>query len=84
VLVNPAGLVIECFGLKLPDSLTAEFEQDSKHPIYELEIFPILLALRVWQSRLLNTQIVFCLGGGAARSGMIRAEGSTRSSEPDF
>ena len=78
VLVNPDGLVLECFGLKLPDSLTSEFEKDSKHPIYELEIFPILLALRVWQSHLLNAQIVFYLDNDAARSGMIRAEGSTR------
>ena len=78
VLVNPDGLVVECFGLKLPDSLTSEFEKDSQHPIYELEIFPILLALRVWQSHLLNAQIVFYLDNDAARSGMIRAEGSTR------
>ena len=77
VLVNPDGLVVECIGLKLPDSLTSEFEEDSMHPIYELEIFPVLLALRVWQRRLVNTQVVFYLDNDAARSGLIRAEGST-------
>ena len=69
---------MERFGLKLPDSLTSKFEKDSKHPIYELEIFPILLALRVWQRHFLDAQIVFYLDNDAARSRMIRAEGSTR------
>ena len=69
---------MERFGLKLPDSLTSKFEKDSKHPVYELEIFPILLALRVWQRHFLNAQIVFYLVNDAARSRMIRAEGSTR------
>ena len=78
VLVSPDGLVVERFGLKLPDSLTSEFEKDSKHPICELEIFPILPALRVWQRHLLNAQIVFYLDNDAARSGMIRAKVSTR------
>ena len=78
VLVNPDSLVLECCGLKLPDGFTSEFEQDSRHLIYEPEIFPILLALRVWQGHLLNAQVVFYLDNDAARSGMIRAEGSTR------
>ena len=78
VLVDEQGLVIECFGIELPESLREEFLENSKHPIYELEIFPVLLALRTWQQRLCNCQVVFYLDNDAARSGLIRADGSTR------
>ena len=46
VLVNENGLVVECFGLEIEDSLREEFLAGSQHPIYELEIFPVLVALR--------------------------------------
>ena len=49
VLVNENGLVVECFGLETGDSLREEFLAKSQHPIYELEIFPVLVALRTWQ-----------------------------------
>jgi len=78
VLVDEEGLVVECFGLELQDSLKEDFLKDSKHPIYELEVFPVLLALRIWQQRLNNCQVVFYLDNDAARSGLIRADGSTR------
>ena len=78
VLVDEQGLVIECFGIELQESLREEFLKDSNHPIYELEIFPVLLALRTWQQRLCNCQVVFYLDNDAARSGLIRADGSTR------
>jgi hypothetical protein len=78
VLVDDQGMVIECFGMELIDSLRQEFLEDSKHPIYELELFPVLLALRVWQEKLLGSQVVFFLDNDAARSSLIRAEGATR------
>ena len=34
VLVDQAGLVVECFGLEIQDGLREEFLQDSKHPIF--------------------------------------------------
>jgi hypothetical protein len=64
--------------MELIDSLRQEFLEDSKHPIYELELFPVLLALRVWQEKLLGSQVVFFLDNDAARSSLIRAEGATR------
>jgi hypothetical protein len=77
VLVDESGLVVECFGLELEDSLRAEFLAASRHPIYELEIFPVLVSLRIWQHRLKNAQVVFYLDNNAARSALIRADGST-------
>lgn len=49
VLVDEAGLVVECFGLELSDSLREEFLAQSLHPIGELEIFRSW-----WHSKLCN------------------------------
>jgi len=77
VLVNEEGLVVECFGIELCDSLREDFLADSQHPIYELELFPVLVALRTWQHHVENAQVVFYLDNDAARSALIRANGST-------
>ena len=77
VLVNEDGLVVECFGIELGDSLREDFLADSQHPIYELELFPVLVALRTWQHHLNNAQVVFYLDNDAARSALIRGNGST-------
>ena len=45
--------------------------------IYELELFPVLVALRTWQHHLENAQVVFYLDNDAARSALIPANGST-------
>eukprot|EP00435_Cladocopium_sp_Y103_P067691 s116_g30.t1 len=77
LLVAPNGLVVECFGMELPPTLLAEFLENSKHPIYELEIFPTLIALKLWGERLKGAQVVFYLDNDAARSALVRADGST-------
>ena len=81
VLVDENGLVVECFGLEIDDSLREEFLAKSQHPIYELEIFPVLVALRTWKKQLSNSQVVFYLDNDAARSALIRADGSTELSQ---
>jgi len=48
VLMNPNGKVISYFGSYIPDTLLAEFLKNSRHPIYELEIFPLIVAVRAW------------------------------------
>ena len=47
-------MVIECFGIPIGDGLLEDFLEHSKHPIFELEIFPVLLALKIWQERLIG------------------------------
>ena len=78
VLVDDQGMVIECFGIPIGDGLLEDFLEHSEHPIYELEIFPVLLALKIWQERLIGCQVVFYLDNDAARSSLIRAEGATQ------
>lgn len=46
--MNPNGKVISYFGSYIPDTLLAEFLKNSRHPIYELEIFPLIVAVRAW------------------------------------
>ena len=49
VLVSPSGVLLECFGEYLNEVLVAELLRESSHPIYELEVLPILLAASVWR-----------------------------------
>eukprot|EP00435_Cladocopium_sp_Y103_P052672 s2156_g16.t1 len=81
LLVSPQGLVVECFGLELCSTLLEEFLENSKHPIYELEIFPALIALKTWGDRLKGSQVVFYLDNDAARSALVRADGATELSQ---
>ena len=79
--MNENGLVVECFGLEIEDSLREDFLARSQHPIYELEIFPVLVAFRTWKRHLSNSQVIFYLDNDAARSALIRTDGSTELSQ---
>ena len=81
VLVDSDGDPLEFFGGVVPKSLLDELLESSKHPIYELEILPVVLALGLWAPRLLNQHIVFHLDNEAARSAFIRATGATKCAE---
>ena len=77
VLINPHGQVVELFGEVLPKSCVDIFTRDSVHPIYELEIFPLYLAAKIWASFLKGRQVVFFLDNSAAQSAYIRAVAAT-------
>ena len=77
VLISPHGSVVHYFGEMLNASLVADFEKDSEHPIYELEILPILIAVKLWSSLIANSQVVFYIDNEAARSAFIQGVGFT-------
>ena len=77
VLVNPDGIVASYFGISIPPKLMAEFLEESSHPIYELEIFPLVIALRLWASVLRDGLLVHYLDNNAALSSFIRADAGT-------
>jgi hypothetical protein len=77
ILVNPAGQVVSFFGSYLPHSLTEEFLRQSRHPIYELEIFPLVIAVKVWAKLILGKLVIHYLDNDAARSAFVRAHAST-------
>ena len=77
VLVNPSGQVVSFFGAYLPQPLLEEFLSKSKHPIYELEILPLLVAVKIWSTNVVGKLVVHYLDNDAARSAFVRAHAST-------
>ena len=78
VLVDPQGNPVEMFGEYLPEDFMNSFLEYSDHPIYELEILPLVVALHLWSPVLLGSPVVFFLDNNAARSAFIRAVGATK------
>ena len=77
VLVSPSGRPVEYFSEKLPDSLMDLFLQDSNHPIFELELLPVLAAVLLWAKYVQNSQCVFYLDNEAAKGALIHGATST-------
>ena len=77
VLIGPSGHAAYTFGSELPSSLQELFYANSKHPIYEIELLPVLISVCLWGETLGNSQVVYYLDNDAARSGLIRGAGAT-------
>ena len=58
LLVDQWGRSVEYFGLAVPQSLLNQFLEESDHPIYELELLPVIVAVRIWEKILLRTHTV--------------------------
>ena len=78
VLVSPSGCLVEYFGEGLPDELLEIFLADSKHPIYELEILPVLAAIECWADRIAGAPVVHYLDNNAARAAFVKGHAATR------
>ena len=48
MLLNPAGNVVSYFGSYIFGSLLDVFLEEQRHTIFELETFPVVVALRAW------------------------------------
>ena len=77
ILVHPSGKVVSYFGAYISGSLLNDFLAESRHPIYELEIFPVVVAIRAWSKFIMGKLVVHYLDNDAARSAFIRASAST-------
>ena len=66
-----------CFGEALCEALTNQFVAESRHPIYKLELFPVLISMVLWGASLASSHTVCYLDNDAARSSLIRAAGAT-------
>jgi len=49
------------------------FLQDSAHPIFELELLPVLCAMSTWRDFIGHCQCVFYLDNEAAKGALVRA-----------
>ena len=54
------------------------FWKAQPHPIFELEVLPVLCSLLVWEPLLQNSQCVFYLDNEAARGALVNASTSTK------
>ena len=63
---EPKREVVSFFGAYLPN-----------HPIYELEILPLLVAVKIWSTYIVGKLVVHYLDNDAARSAFVRAHTST-------
>lgn len=61
----------------LPKSLTGDFTAESKHPIYEMELFLIMIAIALLGQHLPVAHVVCYLDNDAARNSLIRGAGAT-------
>ena len=75
VLVNASGLACEFFGEAVPASLMQKLFNSSENPIFELELIPLLICLKLWASHLKGSQVVFYLDNDGARHSLIRTYG---------
>ena len=81
VLVAPSGIARECFGSEVPSSILKALVKFSKHPIYELEVLPLLLALECWSKYLRGSPTVCYLDNEAARSAFRKGNGATEAAQ---
>ena len=78
VLVNPSGRPVCAFGSVVPQQFSEHLFRDSKHPIYEVELLPLLVVLALWGHLFERSQVVFYVDNDAAKSGLIKGSGATR------
>ncbi len=71
------GDVLEFFSEPAPSDLAVRFFKDSKNPIHELEVLPVLMALQLWCKRLQRSQTVWYIDNESARMAYIRGAGET-------
>ena len=77
ILVSPGGKAIGAFGPELPLELQKTFYDQSKHPIYEVELLPVLISTFLWKEQISQCQVVYYLDNDAAKSGLIKGSGAT-------
>ena len=71
VLVNDAGQAVSFFSEQVPKQWMDIFLAESKHPVFELELLPVTVALHVWEKELQYCQGVFYLDNEAAKGALI-------------
>lgn len=77
VLMAPNGKLIHHFSSRVPEKVMKLLLSKSENPIYELELAPVLIAIKLWSSFFRNSQVVMYLDNDAARSGFIKMRGAT-------
>ncbi|CAE7862532.1 unnamed protein product [Symbiodinium sp. KB8] len=78
VLYDQCGRVVSAFSESVPTRVMHDLLQDSANPIYELELFPVLISFRKWASRLAGSQVVSFVDNDAAKYALVRSCSATQ------
>lgn len=78
LLVNPDGKVVSYFSESVPHHIMRLLLLDSKHPIFELELLPVLVSMLLWRQAVACGQCVFYLDNEAAKGALIAGTTDTR------
>ena len=78
VIYDVSGSPIAYFSSQVPAADLAELEAESEHPIYEVELYAILVAFTLWAEILKDTFSIFYLDNEAAQSALISGRSGTR------
>ena len=71
VLISPCGVALEFISERVPDQWMQKFLSISNHPIFELELLPVWIALTEWEGHLAGAQCVFYLDNEAAKASLV-------------
>ena len=79
ILINEWGVAISCFSEVVPSYIVEAFTEHSSHPIFELEILPVLCSVLAWSSYLVSKQCVFIwnLDNEAAQGALVKGSSET-------
>ena len=75
VLIGLNGHPISFFSEVVPEPLMNVLLRDSKNPIFELELLPVLLAYKLWGRWCRSAQAIFYIDNEGARHAIIAAGG---------
>ena len=77
ILVSPDGKLCRYFSEKVPRDLMQKLLIESEHPIFELELLPVLCAMKEWGQLMRHSQCVYYLDNEAARGALTNGATST-------
>ena len=78
LLISPSGTAVEYFSEKVSEDWVKQFLEESKHPVFELELLPVWAAIVVWETYLKYSQCVFYLDNEASRGALIHGATPSR------
>ncbi|CAE7717482.1 unnamed protein product [Symbiodinium sp. CCMP2592] len=78
VIYDASGSPLAFFSSEVPKSDLDVLEAESEHPIYEVELYAVLVAFRLWAGVLKDTFSTFYLANEAAQSALIAGRSGTK------
>ena len=76
ILFDPSAKSIFYFSWRLPDEVVARFPADS-NPIHQLEILPVLIALKLWPEAFAGRSLISFIDNEGAKCSLINGGSGT-------